>query len=128
MITYIYINFIAITFLILTIAWPSAISHSAVACFYKRIILAITKSLWRNTLSNNNNPVGIVIHINEVLQQEQINKLENSLGSDAGVKEARINRDRSHFMVVDYMPSVVTARQVINYVKNRGYNAVLVGG
>ncbi len=74
------------------------------------------------------NPVGIVIHINDELQQEQISKLENSLGSDAGVKEARINRNRSHFMLVDYMPSVVTARQVINYVKNRGYNAVLIGG
>jgi len=79
-------------------------------------------------MSNNNNPVGIVIHINEVLQQEQISKLENSLGSDAGVKEARINRNRNNFMLVDYMPSVVTARQVINYVKNRGHNAVLVGG
>ena len=74
------------------------------------------------------NHVGIVIHINDELQQEQISKLENSLGSDAGVKEARINRDRSHFMLVDYMPSIVTARQVINYVKNKGYNAVLVGG
>ena len=74
------------------------------------------------------NHVGIVIHINDELQQEQISKLENSLGSDAGVKEARINRDRSHFMLVDYMPSIVTARQVINYVKSKGYNAVLVGG
>ena len=74
------------------------------------------------------NPVGIVIHINDELQQEQISKLENALGSDAGVKEARINRDRNHFMLVDYMPSIVTARQVINYVKNKGYNAVLVGG
>ena len=74
------------------------------------------------------NPVGIVIHIKDELQQEQISKLENSLGSDAGVKEARINRDRNHFMLVDYMPSIVTARQVINYVKNKGYNAVLVGG
>ncbi len=74
------------------------------------------------------NPVGIVIHIKDELQQEQISKLENSLGSDAGVKEARINRDRNHFMLVDYMPSIVTARQVINYVKSRGYNAVLVGG
>ncbi len=80
-------------------------------------------------MSNNNNHVGIVIHINEVLQQEQINKLENSLGSDAGVKEARINRDRSHFMLVDYIGQCRRLQgQVINYVKNRGYNAVLVGG
>ncbi len=77
---------------------------------------------------NNNNPVGIVIHINEDLQQEQINKLETSLGSDAGVKQARINRSRSHLMLVDYMPGMITARQVINYVNSKGYNAVLVGG
>ncbi len=77
---------------------------------------------------SNNNPVGIVIHINEALQHEQISKLETSLGSDAGVKEARINRNRSHLMLVDYMPGMITARQVIDYVKNKGYNAVLVGG
>ncbi len=77
---------------------------------------------------SNNNPVGIVIHINEDLQQEQINKLEISLGSDAGVKQARINRSRSHLMLVDYMPGIISARQVINYIKNKGYNAVLVGG
>jgi len=75
-----------------------------------------------------NNPVGIVIHINEKLEQEQISKLETSLGSDSGVKQARINRDRSHLMLVDYMPGIITAREVINYVKNKGYNAVLVGG
>jgi len=77
---------------------------------------------------SNNNPVGIVIHINEELQQDQIDKLETSLGSDSGVKEARINRDRSHLMLVDYIPSMITARQVINYIQNKGYNAVLVGG
>lgn len=77
---------------------------------------------------NNNNHVGIVVHINEKLEQEQINHLETSLGSDAGVKEARINRERSHLMLVDYMPGVITAREVVNYIKNKGYNAVLVGG
>jgi len=77
---------------------------------------------------NNNNAVGIVVHINEKLQHEQINMLETSLGSDAGVKEARINRERSHLMLVDYMPGVITAREVVNYIKNKGYNAVLVGG
>lgn len=76
---------------------------------------------------NNNDHAGIVVHINEDLQQEQMSKLEASLGSDSGIKEARINRNKSHFMLVDYMPSVINARQVISYVKNKGYNAVLVG-
>jgi hypothetical protein len=78
-------------------------------------------------MSKNNNPVGIVVHINEELQHDQMSKLETSLGSDSGIKGARINRDRKHLMLVDYMPSMITARQVINYVRNKGYNAVLVG-
>ena len=76
---------------------------------------------------SNNNPVGIVVHINEELQQDQISNLETALGNDEGVKEARINRDRRHLMLVDYMPGVITARQVLNYINNKGYNAVLVG-
>lgn len=76
----------------------------------------------------NNNPVGIVVHIIEELQHEQINKLESALVTDKGVKEARVNRDRKHLMLVDYMPGIITARQVLNYIQNKGYNAVLVGG
>jgi len=78
-------------------------------------------------MSKNNKPVGIVVHINEELQQEQIDKLETSLGSDAGVQRVHVNRKRKHLILVDYLPSVIHARQVINYVKNKGYNAVLVG-
>jgi hypothetical protein len=84
---------------------------------------------WRiKRMSKNNKPVGIVVHINEKLEHDQISMLETSLGSDAGVKEARINRRRSHLMLVDYMPGVITARQVLNYINNKGYSAVLVGG
>ena len=78
-------------------------------------------------MSKNNNPVNIVVHINEDLQQEQIDMLETSLGSDAGIKEARVNRKRKHLMLVDYLPGVIPARQVLDYVRNKGYNAVLVG-
>jgi len=78
-------------------------------------------------MSKNNNPVGIVVHIHEELQQEQIDMLETSLGSDAGVKKVHVNRTRKHLILVDYMPGIIHARQVIEYVKNKGYNAVLVG-
>ena len=76
---------------------------------------------------SNNNSVGIVVHISEELQNEQINMLESSLGNDEGVNTARINRDKKHLMLVDYMPGVVTARQVINYIRNKGYTSALVG-
>ena len=76
---------------------------------------------------SSNNPVGIVIHIKQKLEKEHITNLETSLKGDEGVKEARVNRTRSHLMLVDYLPGVITARQVINYIQNKGYNAVLVG-
>ena len=76
---------------------------------------------------SNNNKAGIVVHIREELQQDQINMLETSLGNDEGVTSVRINRDRKHLMLVDFMPGVITARQVLNYVSSKGYNAALVG-
>ena len=76
---------------------------------------------------SNNNKAGIVVHIKEELQQDQINMLETSLGNDEGVTSVRINRDRKHLMLVDFMPGVITARQVLNYVSSKGYNAALVG-
>ncbi len=78
-------------------------------------------------MSNNNNHAGIVVHIREDLQQDQISMLETSLGNDKGVTSARINPDRKHLMLVDYVPGVITARQVLNYVTNKGYSAALVG-
>jgi hypothetical protein len=76
---------------------------------------------------SNNNPVGIVVHIKEKLQNDQIFHLETSLGSDKGVEDARINRDRSHLMLVNFLPGVTSALEVLSNIKNKGYNAVLVG-
>ena len=78
-------------------------------------------------MSRNNNPVGIVIHIDEELQQDQISMLETSLGSDAGVQKVHVNRNRKHLILVDYIPSIIRAKEVIDYVKNKGYHAILVG-
>lgn len=75
---------------------------------------------------NNNNPVGIVVHIKEKLQHDQIFHLEASLGNDKGVKDARINRDRSHLMLVNYFPGVTSSLEVLSNIRNKGYNAVLV--
>ena len=79
-------------------------------------------------MSTNKQAVEVVVHIDEHLQQEQITRLENSLGSDKGIMEARINRRRNHLMLVDYLPAEISALDVLGYVKSRGYSAALVGG
>ena len=78
-------------------------------------------------MRKNEHSVGVVVHIDEELHQEQIDKLETSLGSDAGVQKVQVNRKRKHLILVDYFPSMINARQLLSYVKNKGYNAVLVG-
>ena len=79
-------------------------------------------------MTKNKKPVEIVLHINENLEIEQINHLESLLCSDDGVTDARVNLKRNHLMLVDYVPGLVTAREVLNYVRNYGYRAKLVGG
>jgi len=73
-------------------------------------------------------PVEIILHINEELQSTQINSLESSLSNDNGITSARFNPKRNHLMLVDYMPEIVSAREVLGYVHNRGYQAALIGG
>ena len=73
-------------------------------------------------------PVGIILHVNEKLQGTEINSLESSLSNDNGVTNARFNPTRNHLMMVDYLPEVVSAREVLSYVHKRGYQAALIGG
>ena len=73
-------------------------------------------------------PVEIILHINEELQSTQINNLESSLSNDNGITNARFNPNRNHLMLIDYLPEVISAREVLGYVQNRGYQAALVGG
>lgn len=79
-------------------------------------------------MTKNKKPVEIVLHINENLKIEQINHLESLLCSDNGVTDARVNLKRNHLMLVDYIPGLVTAQEVVNYVRDYGYRAELVGG
>ena len=74
-------------------------------------------------MSKNNKPVNIVVHINEELQQEQIDMLETSLGSDAGIKEVRVNRKRKHLMLVDYDPQDIAALDLLGKVRSHGVHA-----
>ena len=79
-------------------------------------------------MTENTKPVEIVLHIDENLQIKQINHLESLLNDDNGISNVRVNLRRNHLMLVDYIPGVVTARQVLSYVRNHGYHAELVGG
>ena len=72
--------------------------------------------------------VEIVVHIDETLDDKNLSQLEESLCQDFGIECVRIHPNRQHLMLVDYLPDNVDTMQVLNYVKNKGVNAELVGG
>ena len=57
-----------------------------------------------------------------------LNQLEKSLSEEYGIETVHVNPARQHLMVVDYLPDNVNTMQVLDYVKNKGVHAELVGG
>ena len=72
--------------------------------------------------------VEIVVHIDESLSQPDIADLESSLSEDHGIEKVHINPTRQHLMLIDFSPEDVNSMQVLDYVKNKGVHAELIGG
>ncbi|MCW8929852.1 MAG: heavy-metal-associated domain-containing protein [Gammaproteobacteria bacterium] len=72
--------------------------------------------------------VEIVVHIDETLSQPDLDELECSLCDDYGIEKVHINPTRRHLMLVDFSPENINSMQVLDYVKNKGVHAELIGG
>ncbi len=72
--------------------------------------------------------VEIIVHIDEALSKPDIRELESSLCEDYGIEKVHINPTRQHLMMVDFAPDSINSLQVLNYVKNKGVHAELIGG
>ncbi len=72
--------------------------------------------------------IEIVIHIDESLSTPDISDLEKSLCEDHGIEKVHINPTRQHLMLIDFSPEDVNSSQVLDYVKNKGVHAELIGG
>lgn len=72
--------------------------------------------------------IEIIVHIDEKLSKPNIAELENLLSKEHGIDKVHVNPTRQHLMLVDYSPESVNMMQVLDYVKNKGVHAQLVGG
>ena len=72
--------------------------------------------------------IEVVVHIDESLSQPDIADLESSLSEDHGIEKVHINPTRQHLMLIDFSPEDVNSLQVLDYVKNKGVHAELIGG
>jgi len=72
--------------------------------------------------------IEVIVHIDESLSKPELTDLENSLCEDYGIEKAHVNPTRQHLMLIDFSPEAVNSLQVLNYVKNKGVHAELIGG
>lgn len=69
----------------------------------------------------------VVIHIDEVLRDEDIHQLERDVCFIPGVYCACVNDRARHLMLVDYDPEDIQATDLLHMVRQRGVGAALVG-
>ena len=68
-----------------------------------------------------------VIHIDENLNEIEINEAVNVTGACAGVVSARISNDHRHLMLVAYDPSLGFSSHILGSVRSLGLHGQLIG-
>lgn len=69
----------------------------------------------------------LLIHVNETLEATERASLEEELRKAKGVIAPRFNKETSHLLLVSYDPQEINSHNLVNRVKDNGYNAQLVG-
>lgn len=71
--------------------------------------------------------VEVVVHVDEMLSEEQQASLIGKLQGRDGVEKARFTTGRDHLMVIDYDSNKLHTNDVLGYVKQEDLNAELIG-
>ena len=71
--------------------------------------------------------VEIVVHVDDVLEENQQAELINDLRKHGGVEEARFTPGRAHLMVIDYDRDQLSAQDVLDHVRRDHLRAELIG-
>jgi hypothetical protein len=70
---------------------------------------------------------GILIHIGESLDDNNIHLLEKQISFEPGIYSACVNEKARHLMLVDYDPETVRASEILSQIKQNGLHAELIG-
>ena len=76
---------------------------------------------------DNIHQVEVVIHVDEVLSEEQRAALVANLQGHDGVEHARFTTGRDHIMLIDYDSNKLHTTEVLGYVRQENVNAELIG-
>ncbi len=79
-------------------------------------------------LKNSKPKLDIVLHIDELLDEQNRKRVEHVMIRAAGVARARFNDERHHLLVVGYDPAQTTSSKILKLVKQQQLTAQLIGG
>jgi hypothetical protein len=82
-----------------------------------------------NSLANTiTTRIDIVVHVDELLDEQNRRRIEHALLKTAGVGRAQFNDERVQLLVVGYDPMQTSSSQILKLVKQHQLNAQLIGG
>ena len=70
----------------------------------------------------------IVVHIDELLDEQNRRRIEHAMKSATGIERAHFNNDRQHLLIVGYDPNRTSSSEILKLVKQHRLSAQLIGG
>jgi len=71
--------------------------------------------------------VEIVVHVNDVLDEDQQAKLISDLRKRGGVEEAHFTPGRAHLLVIDYDRDQISTQDLLERIRGEHLRAELIG-
>ncbi|MEZ5542851.1 MAG: ATP-binding protein [Pseudomonadota bacterium] len=72
--------------------------------------------------------IDIVLHVDELLDEQNRRRVEHAICRATGVERARFNDERQHLLIVGYDPVQINSTQILKLVQQHDLSAQLIGG
>ena len=81
----------------------------------------------RDDMTELSHRIGLVLHVDESLAQEEQSQIEHALEAEQGITSAHFTERRPHLMLVEYDPDVISSMSVLRDITNQHVHAELIG-
>lgn len=79
-------------------------------------------------LNSSKAKLDIVVHVDELLDEQNRQRVEYAMLKGTGVERARFNNERQHLLIIGYNPAQTDSSKILKLVKQQQLNAQLIGG
>ena len=79
-------------------------------------------------LNRSRTKLDIVVHVDELLDEQNRLRVEHAVKKATGVERAHFNSERHHLLVIGYDPALTSSAKILKLVKQQQLHAQLIGG